>query len=48
MHTPCQVYWESALKVLAYCKYAHKKELIYRKHGSLYVEAYSNVGYAVG
>ena len=41
---PCQVHWQGGISVLAYIKYAPRKGLIYKKHGSLPNKAYSNGG----
>ena len=46
MQEPRQVHWEGALRVLAYIKHAPGRGLIYRRHGHLRVEAYSDAGYA--
>ena len=43
---PRRVHWEGALRVLAYIKQAPGRGLIYRRHGHLRIEAYSNAGYA--
>ena len=46
MQEPRRVHWEGALQDLAYIKQASRKGLIYRRHGHLHIEAYSNPGYA--
>ena len=46
MQEPRQVHWEGALRVLTYIKRALGRGLIYRRHGHLRIEAYSDAGYA--
>ena len=45
MQEPRRVHWEGALRVLAYIKRAPGRGLIYRRHGHLRIEAYSDAGY---
>ena len=46
MQEPRRVHKEGALRVLAYIKRAPRRGLIYRLHGHLRIEAYSDAGYA--
>ena len=46
MQEPRRVHWEGALRVLAYIKRAPRRGLVYRRHGHLRIEVYSDVGYA--
>ena len=43
MQEPRRVHWEGALQVLAYIKRAPGRGLIYRQHGHLRIEAYSDL-----
>ena len=45
VHVPRQVHWQRALRVLAYIKSKPGKDLIYRKHGHLQIEVYSDSDY---
>ena len=46
MHTPQEIHWHAALRVLAYLKHALERGLLYQHHGRLRIEGYSDSSYA--
>ena len=47
MYEPRKIHWQGVLRVLAYIKDTPGRGLVYKRHGHLEVEAYSNSGYRV-
>ena len=46
MHSPQEIHWHAALRVLAYLKHAPGRGLLYQHHGHLRIEGYSDSSYA--
>ncbi|KAK4395911.1 Retrovirus-related Pol polyprotein from transposon RE1 [Sesamum angolense] len=46
MDRPRTIHWEAALRILKYVKVTPGKGLLYKKHGHLKIEAYSDADYA--
>jgi len=42
MHKPREIHWKTALEILIYIKGSPSKELLYKKHGCLRIEAFSD------
>ncbi|KAL0322343.1 UNVERIFIED_CONTAM: Secreted RxLR effector protein [Sesamum calycinum] len=45
MDKPRSIHWETALKILKYIKASHGKGLLFKRHGHVKIEAYSDADY---